>query len=122
MSFIKSCYGNIGKWRSTMFTWPPVVLFIYLQSFTTLPEKLLFLLSLKMQYQIIPPCFLLQEPVGETKHDTSKEPKKNTLPDLFIYLRRILRCLHKKKFFFSVACHLNFFFPVACTQKVFSLL
>ena len=23
MSFIKSCYGNIGKWRSTMFTWPP---------------------------------------------------------------------------------------------------
>ena len=49
MSFIKSCYGNIGKWRSTMFTWPPVVLFIYLQSFTTLP------LTVKIVGEIVVP-------------------------------------------------------------------
>ena len=58
-----TCYGNIGKWRSTMFTWPPVVLFIYLQLFTTLPltvkivGEIVVPLSLKMQYQITPTVF-----------------------------------------------------------------
>ena len=73
MSFIKSCYGNIGKWRSTMFTWPPVVLFIYLQSFTTLPLTVKIVGEIVVPFELEnavsnypPPFFILK----------SKTPKK----------------------------------------------
>ena len=71
MSFIKSCYGNIGKWRSTMFTWPPVVLFIYLQSFTTLP------LTVKIVGEIVVP-FELENAVS------------NYPPSLFFFFDKLL--------------------------------
>ena len=82
MSFIKSCYGNIGKWRSTMFTWPPVVLFIYLQSFTTLP------LTVKIVGEIVVPF--------ELENAVSNYPPKNNSTH---FLELLTKKKKKKKTF-----------------------
>ena len=89
MSFIKTV--NMGKW---MFTWPPVVLFIYSQSFTTLP------LTVKIVGEIVVP-FELKNAVSNYPHQDERCTRSLTIlhnytwDDVFFYfVKKLLMILH----------------------------